>query len=150
MWFYALHNQQQGPVEEEQLKLLLLSRTIDSSSLVWREGMAQWTPLGQTELVKFLPAAVAMPAGAPVVPVVPPTPGYSPADNPLAGKTGCHAHQGTARPVYRLVDPADMWRRNPIILIAHSRSSPLQSLHIYPAIQVLAGYPGRIRADYTR
>jgi uncharacterized membrane protein YhaH (DUF805 family) len=86
MWFYALHNQQQGPVEEEQLKLLLQSRTIDSSSLVWREGMTQWTPLGQTELAKFLPTAVNMPTGAPIVPVAPPTPGYSPAYNPQLAK----------------------------------------------------------------
>ena len=71
MWFYALHNQQQGPVNPDVLKTLLQDRTIDGSTLVWKEGMSQWTPLAQTELVKFLLAPASMLAAAPIVPAVP-------------------------------------------------------------------------------
>ena len=82
MWFYALRNQQQGPVSEAVLKTLLKDRTIDGSTLVWKEGMVQWTPLAQTELAKLLPKPTKMPAAAPVVPAIPAfpqqpaTPGY--------------------------------------------------------------------------
>jgi hypothetical protein len=71
MWFYALRNQQQGPVNEDVLKTLLQDRTIDGSTLVWKEGLAQWTPLTQTELVKFLPTPTSMPTAAPIVPASP-------------------------------------------------------------------------------
>jgi hypothetical protein len=73
MWFYALRNQQQGPVKEDVLKTLLQDRTIDGSTLVWKEGMAQWTPLAQTELARLIPTPTSMPTAAPVVPA---TPGY--------------------------------------------------------------------------
>ena len=82
MWFYALRNQQQGPVSESDLKMLLKDRTIDGGTLVWKEGMAQWTPLAQTELAKLLPKPTKLPAAAPVIPVTPTlpqqpaTPGY--------------------------------------------------------------------------
>jgi hypothetical protein len=82
MWFYALRNQQQGPVNEDVLKTLLQDRAIDDSTLVWKEGMAQWTPLALTELVKFIPTPTSMPTATPVVPAAsaypqqPTAPGY--------------------------------------------------------------------------
>jgi hypothetical protein len=71
MWFYALRNQQQGPVNMDVLKTLLQDRTIDGSTLVWKEGMPQWTPLAQTELARMLPAPTAMTTAAPMVPTAP-------------------------------------------------------------------------------
>ena len=66
MWFYALRNQQQGPVSESDLKMLLKDRTIDGGTLVWKEGMAQWTPAGQ------VPALAGIFANVP--PPLPPNP----------------------------------------------------------------------------
>jgi hypothetical protein len=45
-WFYAYNGQQAGPVSEEQLTQLLNSGTINNETLVWREGMSDWQPLG--------------------------------------------------------------------------------------------------------
>lgn len=41
-WYYSKNNQQQGPVSEEQLKLLAASGQLQPSNLVWKEGMSQW------------------------------------------------------------------------------------------------------------
>lgn len=46
-WFYALGDQQTGPVSDSQLDDLLRSGKITSDTLVWREGMADWQPLKQ-------------------------------------------------------------------------------------------------------
>jgi hypothetical protein len=43
-WFYALNQEQKGPVSFEQLKGLLQAGVITGSSLVWREGMSEWSP----------------------------------------------------------------------------------------------------------
>jgi GYF domain 2 len=45
-WFYSYNGQQAGPVSEEQLTQLLNSGTINHETLVWREGMTNWQPLG--------------------------------------------------------------------------------------------------------
>ena len=44
-WHYAINDQQLGPVSDEQLEQLLSSGQINSDTLVWREGMADWQPL---------------------------------------------------------------------------------------------------------
>lgn len=43
-WFYAVNQEQKGPVSFDQLKALVQSGVVTASSLVWREGMAEWTP----------------------------------------------------------------------------------------------------------
>lgn len=74
MWYYALNNQQVGPVTEEVLAGLIQNKTINAQTLVWKEGLPSWVALGQTELSRLLvPAAPAAPA-APVTPVTPVTP----------------------------------------------------------------------------
>lgn len=45
-WHYALNGQQFGPVPAEDIQRLLAAGTLDRNSLVWREGMAGWQPLG--------------------------------------------------------------------------------------------------------
>ena len=63
-WYYDLGGQRQGPVAEAELDRLLAAGTITSSTLVWCEGMANWTPLQQAR-----PGAGAAPAaGGPDVP----------------------------------------------------------------------------------
>ena len=46
-WYYEKAGQRQGPVPESELDRLLASGEINAATLVWSEGMANWTPLGQ-------------------------------------------------------------------------------------------------------
>src|SRR5687767_935138 len=45
-WFYANAGQQVGPVTDAEFDQLLRDGTIQSTTLVWREGMAEWQPYG--------------------------------------------------------------------------------------------------------
>lgn len=64
-FFILVDNQQQGPYTLAELR----SRNITSATLVWAEGMAQWTPAWQVEALQTLFAAgTAHAAGAPVPP----------------------------------------------------------------------------------
>lgn len=44
-WHYAAEGQQLGPVSDAELDALLREGKINSSTLVWREGMPDWQPL---------------------------------------------------------------------------------------------------------
>ncbi|QQL45318.1 CD225/dispanin family protein [Sulfuriroseicoccus oceanibius] len=46
-WYYTENGTQQGPVSGEQMTALIQSGRINSQSLVWREGMANWLPVAQ-------------------------------------------------------------------------------------------------------
>ncbi len=41
-WYYAKDGQQTGPVDDTELSRLVASGGIQASTLVWREGLAQW------------------------------------------------------------------------------------------------------------
>jgi hypothetical protein len=66
MWYYTVNNQPVGPVDEDKLKQLLASQSINANTLVWKEGMAEWKPLGQTELAKLTGGVPMVPPVAPV------------------------------------------------------------------------------------
>lgn len=51
-YFYAVNGGQQGPVSFDQLKALFANRTINRDSLVWKQGMANWTALQEVEELK--------------------------------------------------------------------------------------------------
>lgn len=51
-YFYAINGTQQGPVTFDQLKALFANRTINRESLVWKQGMANWTALQEVEELK--------------------------------------------------------------------------------------------------
>ncbi|MFS4454546.1 SPFH domain-containing protein [Maribacter sp. 2304DJ31-5] len=51
-YFYALDNAQQGPVYLEQLKVLFANRTINKETLIWKQGMPNWTALQEVEELK--------------------------------------------------------------------------------------------------
>lgn len=53
MWFYSKNNEQQGPVEAEVIRERLNSGDISNETLVWKEGMAEWTPLGQVSELRI-------------------------------------------------------------------------------------------------
>ena len=46
-WYYEQNGQRQGPVPESELPGLLASGAINQRTLVWREGLANWTPLAE-------------------------------------------------------------------------------------------------------
>lgn len=79
-YFIIVNGAQQGPYTIEELR----QRHIDSSTLVWTEGMAQWTPAWQVEELKTLfneNAANDLDG----IPTPPPTPGYGNAADYGAG-----------------------------------------------------------------
>ncbi len=51
-YFYAVNGTQHGPVSFEQLQALFAGRTVNRDSLVWKQGMAAWTPLKEVEELK--------------------------------------------------------------------------------------------------
>jgi membrane protease subunit (stomatin/prohibitin family) len=51
-YFYAVNGTQTGPVSFEQLQSLFASRTVNKDTLVWKAGLAGWTPLQQIEELK--------------------------------------------------------------------------------------------------
>ncbi|MEN9575021.1 MAG: hypothetical protein RL514_2876 [Verrucomicrobiota bacterium] len=57
-WYYAVGQEQKGPVTEEQLQALAKDGAITGETLVWREGLADWQPYRTV-------SSAAMPAGAP-------------------------------------------------------------------------------------
>lgn len=46
MWYYAIDDQQQGPVSLDELKGMIARGELDSDSLVWQDGMNDWVPIG--------------------------------------------------------------------------------------------------------
>ncbi|NNK87180.1 MAG: SPFH domain-containing protein [Flavobacteriaceae bacterium] len=51
-YFYAANGQQAGPVNIEQLKALFANRTVNKDSLVWKQGMSEWSALKDVEELK--------------------------------------------------------------------------------------------------
>ncbi|MEM6383863.1 MAG: DUF805 domain-containing protein [Pseudomonadota bacterium] len=43
-WFYAVGSEQRGPIDQSELPALIDSGEIGANSLVWAEGMDNWTP----------------------------------------------------------------------------------------------------------
>lgn len=67
-WYYAINNQQRGPVGEEMVRELVAIGAIDGQTKVWRDGMANWAPAGSTELAALFGAA---PTGSAMPPPLP-------------------------------------------------------------------------------
>ena len=55
MWYYEQNGNRIGPVDEVTMRQLIADRTISIDTLVWTNGMANWTPLQQTQLAAGLP-----------------------------------------------------------------------------------------------
>jgi membrane protease subunit (stomatin/prohibitin family) len=52
MYYYAANGQQLGPVSFDKLKELFANRTINRDSLVWKQGLLEWTALKEIEELK--------------------------------------------------------------------------------------------------
>jgi uncharacterized RDD family membrane protein YckC len=48
-WYYAENEQRAGPVNEEQFAEFVRTGRIQPETLVWREGMDNWTPLREAQ-----------------------------------------------------------------------------------------------------
>lgn len=46
-WYYAIDDQQRGPVSDEEFSDLAADGTITLSTLVWRRGMSDWQPYAE-------------------------------------------------------------------------------------------------------
>lgn len=77
-WYYALDGQRIGPVPHPELERLIQNRTLNGETLVWRQGMDQWKPLGDVQARD--PALFAQPAP----PAMPPLPDTTDAVRPDA------------------------------------------------------------------
>ncbi len=61
-YYYAVNGQQTGPVPFDKLKELFANRTINKESLIWKQGMANWTALKEVEELKsFLGGSIPPP-----------------------------------------------------------------------------------------
>jgi TM2 domain-containing membrane protein YozV len=65
MWYYEQNGNRIGPVDEGTMRQLISDRTISIDTLVWTNGMANWTPLQQTQLAAGLPVPPPMPYASP-------------------------------------------------------------------------------------
>lgn len=75
-WYYDAGGRQAGPLDESMLVELIRNKDVRPETLVWREGLENWSPCSQVpELARHLPAA--RPPRAPAPP--PAMPGFSPA-----------------------------------------------------------------------
>ena len=65
-WFVLVQGQQVGPLSENDLRSWAQAGRLSAYDLVWRDGMPQWLPAGQTpEFAPHLRAAAPGPAYAP-------------------------------------------------------------------------------------
>jgi len=60
-YFYASNGQQSGPVTFEGLSNLFASKTVDANTLVWKQGMANWTALNTIPELQTLLGSVPPP-----------------------------------------------------------------------------------------
>jgi hypothetical protein len=81
-WYYAVDNEQKGPINESELKANFATNKLPTDTLVWKDGMDNWAPANQVAAFSFRPppapakvqpAPAAAPAAVPA-PVVTETP----------------------------------------------------------------------------
>jgi hypothetical protein len=65
-WFYSTGGSQAGPVSPEELKALAATGQLKPADLIWRDGLADWSPASTA-----VPELFSVPAPAPVAAPVP-------------------------------------------------------------------------------
>ncbi len=60
-WYYSQNGKRLGPSNENQIRTLIAAHTIRRDSLVWCEGMADWTPAHQTDIRHLFGSATTPP-----------------------------------------------------------------------------------------
>src|SRR5262245_32536902 len=75
-WYMAIGGHQVGPVSQDDVITNLRNGTIDGNTLVFTEGMKNWTPLKDVpQLAAFLAGAPGAPGARPGAAAPPPVPG---------------------------------------------------------------------------
>lgn len=74
-WYYAIHQQQYGPVDVEVLREMLRSGRLTPSDLVWHAGMDNWKPAWEVPELNGSPSTAPRPSATPGVVWVPPATG---------------------------------------------------------------------------
>jgi uncharacterized membrane protein len=85
-WYYAADNAQKGPINESELKAHFATNQLPTDTLVWKEGMENWTPANQVPAFSFRPPptpAKVQPSASPDAPAVP-TAATEPGSNPAS------------------------------------------------------------------
>ena len=83
-WYYAKNGKQEGPVSAESLQSMIVSGAVAPTDLIWREGMAEWTPAGQ--VAEFSGGGIVAPPGGSQIPQ-----GGVPQPGQVAGAPVAHA-----------------------------------------------------------
>ncbi len=68
-WFYAESGKTVGPVAGDAFEQLVEAGGIDASTLVWREGMAEWKPFGELSEAGAAAELVPLPPPIPTAPL---------------------------------------------------------------------------------
>ena len=80
-WHYTdKSGQQAGPVPSDELLQLIASKTVPTSAMAWKDGMANWKPVSQIEELQTETATVFSPAPQPTPPSIP---APSPTETPI-------------------------------------------------------------------
>ncbi|KRA53821.1 hypothetical protein ASD77_04025 [Pseudoxanthomonas sp. Root65] len=100
-WYYVdLRHERQGPVAQDALVSLFRTGALNTSTLAWRDGMSQWTPLGDlAEGLGIAATPVAAPPAAAQEAAIEP-----PVERPLTGRavfTASEPSYATPPPVMR-------------------------------------------------
>lgn len=74
-WYYAIGQDQKGPISEADLRALIKSGQLGRETLVWRDGMDSWQPAdkspGLADVFVMPPPLPAVPPPMPYVPLAP-------------------------------------------------------------------------------
>ena len=70
-WFVAVNGQQRGPFDESGVKNLIVGGQVNKETLAWKEGMANWTQVGQVDGLASLFGATPPPLPPPMPPEMP-------------------------------------------------------------------------------
>jgi uncharacterized membrane protein len=54
-WYYAVDNEQKGPINESELKANFATNKLPTDTLVWKDGMENWAPANQVAAFSFKP-----------------------------------------------------------------------------------------------
>jgi len=65
-WYYLRNEQKIGPVGQDVLSDLIAGGVVGSHTMVWSEGMPDWSPAGQTALANQFQPSFAAPPPPPV------------------------------------------------------------------------------------
>jgi hypothetical protein len=76
-WYYLVGDEQAGPVSFEELRHLGSQGRVTPRTLVWKEGLEDWTPAGEVSgIFAAAPPPPGQTASAPLAPLAPAAPAH--------------------------------------------------------------------------